>query len=183
MSDTKAFETAAAPDFAGTAEQKRWAERIYNAMVLQGAFHPQNTPIRQTLANLAGYFAAQDKLEEAAISQKIEAAVKANKEVFRRSEDEELGVIIATSRLGRYSEHHEDTTHTFAQRLYEPENPLPIDDLDAIITTTRPALTTVEPVFISDYWQQRSPVAASATGAAPQQPAPAAAGDGRAGAV
>ncbi|HEX9439386.1 MAG TPA: hypothetical protein VF909_06890, partial [Roseiflexaceae bacterium] len=28
-----------------------------------------------------------------------------------------------------------------------------------VVTTTRPALTTVEPVFISDYWQQQAGVA------------------------
>jgi hypothetical protein len=60
------------------------------------------------------------------------------------------------SRLGTYRPRQDDNKHMFRQRLYEPDNPLPVDDISVVVTTTRPALTTVEPVFISDYWQQQA---------------------------
>ena len=157
----------------GTAEQKKMAARIFSTMMQQSAFFPMNAPIRQTRENLAAYFAAQDKADEATLIKQLDAAVKANETVFKR-EDADNTVIYATTRLGYYTQPHVDTAHSFAQRLHEPENPLPIDDLNVIITRTRPALTTVEPVYISDYWQQRSPVVGGGT-AAPVAAAPPAA--------
>ncbi|HYF61283.1 MAG TPA: hypothetical protein VD886_00625, partial [Herpetosiphonaceae bacterium] len=146
--------------WAGTETQRKLAARVYEAMRLQGSFFPANVPIRQTLGNLAAYVAGQDNADETAVASQIDAALKANSAVFRREEDGET-VTYATTRLGYYTEPVIDDKHSFAQRLHEPENPLPIDDLNVIITRTRPALTTVEPVYISDYWQQRSPVGPS----------------------
>jgi hypothetical protein len=60
------------------------------------------------------------------------------------------------SRLGAYRPRQDENLHMFKQRLYEPDNPLPVDDISVVVTTTRPALTTVEPVYISDYWQQQA---------------------------
>jgi hypothetical protein len=156
--------------WAGTASQQKLAARVFEAIRLQGSFFPANVPIRQTLANLASYIATQDKADEAAVASQIDAALKANSAVFRREEDGDT-VTYATTRLGYYTEPVIDDKHSFAQRLHEPENPLPIDDLNVIITRTRPALTTVEPVYISDYWQQRSPVGPSGAPAQPVQPA------------
>ncbi len=181
MTDHQAVTVVAQPSWTGTKAQQKLAERVYKAMMLQGSFYPADAPIRQTLANLVTYFAVQDNVDERALSTAIEAAVQANQAVFRRS-DEDDTIIYATTRLGYYTEPPVDTMHTFAKRLHEPENPLPIDDLNVVITRTRPALTTVEPVYISDYWQQRSPVPGAApvstpAAARPAQPAPLAAED------
>ncbi len=159
MTDQQSLYTAAQPTWNGSDEQQQLAERIYQLMVMQGAFFPQNVPIRQSLENLAAFIAEQDKRDAAAVRDQLDAALQANDHVFQRSAEDDERVIYATTRMGFYTEPHIDTVHTFKQRLYEPENPLPIDDLDVIITRTRPALTTVEPVYISDYWQQRAPVA------------------------
>src|SRR6185295_11545335 len=78
-----------------------------------------------------------------------------NHAVFAREEHED-DVIYVISRLGVYRARQDDNTHMFKRRLYEPEKPLPVDDISVVVTTTRPALTTVEPVFISDYWQQQA---------------------------
>src|SRR6266487_5996762 len=95
--------------------------------------------------------------------QEIDAALSKNNAVFAREEHED-DVIYVISRLGVYRPRSDENTHMFKHRLYEPENPLPVDDISVVVTTTRPALTTVEPVFISDYWQQQAgltPVAPS----------------------
>ena len=154
---SQALYQAQSPSWKGTAVEQTLAERVYQIMMMQGVFFPQNVPVRQLLSNLAAYFAAQDDTAEASMREQIDAALQANDHVFRRTTSED-DVVFATTRLGYYTEPQVDTKHTFAQRLYQPENPLPVDDLDVIITRTRPALTTVEPVIISDYWQQRAPV-------------------------
>ena len=41
----------------------------------------------------------------------------------------------------------------FATRLYEPSKQLPVDDINNIVTTVRPPLTTVEPVQVSNFWR------------------------------
>ena len=156
MTELLAVTVTAQPAWSGTAAQKELAERVYKAMMLQGSFYPADAPIRQTLANLVAFFAQQDSVDEAALSTEIDAAVQANPAVFRRTSEDDT-IAYATTRLGYYTEPPVDTLHTFAKRLHEPEYPLPIDDLNVVITRTRPALTTVEPVYISDYWQQRSP--------------------------
>ncbi|GAA5529838.1 hypothetical protein [Herpetosiphon gulosus] len=146
----------AQPTWSGSSEQQTLAERAFNVMMLQSAFFPENVPVRQTVANLAAFIASQDGVDASALESTISAALEANSQIFRRIDDGER-VVYATTRLGYYTEPQIDTRHTFAKRLHEPENPLPIDDLSVVITRTRPALTTIEPVFISDYWQQRSP--------------------------
>lgn len=173
MTEQQTVTVGAQPTWKGTADQQQLAERVYKVMMLQGAFYPADAPIRQTLTNLVTYFAAQDNLDENSLATQIDAAIKANSAVFQRTSagDE---TTYATTRLGHYTEPPVDTLHTFAKRLHEPENPLPIDDLNVVITRTRPALTTVEPVYISDYWQQRSPVVPHlGTATAPATPRPA----------
>src|SRR6266511_4452898 len=148
MSDNK-------PTFAGSAEQQALAEQIFQLMKAQGSFYAADAPIQQTLDNLADFFAAQRKADRAKVAQEIDTALSTNDSVFTREERGD-DVIYVISRLGAYRPRQEDTSHMFKQRLYEPENPLPVDDISVVVTTTRPALTTVEPVFISDYWQQQA---------------------------
>jgi hypothetical protein len=143
------------PTFTGNADQRVLAEQIFRIMRTQGALFAADTPIRQTLGNLADYFAAQRKADPSAVRQEIDAALRENQMVFAR-EERDGDVIYVISRLGAYRPRQEDTSHMFKRRLYEPDNPLPVDDISVVVTTTRPALTTVEPVFISDYWQQQA---------------------------
>src|SRR6476660_2389460 len=143
------------PNFTGNAEQKALAAQILPLMSAQGAFFASDSPIKQTLANLADFIAVQRKADRAKVVQEIDAALSKNNAVFAREEHED-DVIYVISRLGVYRPRSDENTHMFNHRLYEPENPLPVDDISVVVTTTRPALTTVEPVFISDYWQQQA---------------------------
>jgi hypothetical protein len=143
------------PVFNGNAEQRTLAEQVFQVMSMQGRFFAADAPIRQTLANLAEFFAAQRKADPEQVATEIDAALRANDTVFAREEQEDT-VVYVTSRLGSYRERELDTKHMFRRRLHEPENPLPVDDISVVVTTTRPALTTIEPVFISDYWQQQA---------------------------
>jgi hypothetical protein len=151
------------PNFTGNAEQKALAAQIFQLMSAQGAFFASDSPIKQTLTNLADFIAVQRKADRAKVAQEIDSALTKNNTVFAREERED-DVIYVISRLGVYRPRLDENTHMFKHRLYEPENPLPVDDISVVVTTTRPALTTVEPVFISDYWQQQAgltPVAPS----------------------
>ncbi len=139
--------------FAGTAEQQSLAEEVFRLMVAQGRFFADDAPIRQTLSNLADFLAHLHQKEHAAMAAAIDAAIQENQQIFIR-EAGESDVIYTTSRLGMYHPRQDVNTHTYKQRLYNPEKPLPVDDISVVISTSRPVLTTVEPVFISDYWQQ-----------------------------
>jgi hypothetical protein len=143
------------PAFAGSAEQKALAEQVFQIMKTQGSFYASDAPIRQTLGNLADFFATQRKADREKVAQEIDTALRANGAVFGR-EERDGDVMYVVSRLGSYRPRQDDNKHMFRQRLYEPDNPLPVDDISVVVTTTRPALTTVEPVFISDYWQQQA---------------------------
>lgn len=146
-----------APTFVGTPEQQALASEIFRLMSTQGVLFAVDAPIKQTLSNLTDFLARQRKCEREAMAREIDAALRANAQVFARQEDTETREIIyITSRLGVYPTRREDTSHTFKQRLYEPDEPLPIDDISVVVSTSRPALTTVEPVFISEYWQQQA---------------------------
>jgi hypothetical protein len=143
------------PTFAGSAEQQALAEQVFQIMKAQGSFYAVDAPIRQTLGNLADFFAAQRKADRGKVAQEIEAALKSNNAIFAREEQgDDVSYVI--SRLGVYRPRNDENTHMFKKRLFEPDNPLPVDDISVVVTTTRPALTTVEPVFISDYWQQQA---------------------------
>jgi hypothetical protein len=143
------------PTFSGNAEQKALAEQIFQLMKAQGSFFAADAPIKQTLGNLADFIATQNATDRAKTERDIDAALSKNNAVFAREERDD-DVIYVISRLGAYRPRQEDNSHMFKQRLYEPDNPLPVDDISVVVTTTRPALTTVEPVFISDYWQQQA---------------------------
>ncbi|NWG19055.1 MAG: hypothetical protein HXY39_01900 [Chloroflexi bacterium] len=143
------------PTFKGSVEQRTLAEEIYQIMVAQGRFFADDAPIRQTLANLVDFFATQRKMDPQEAARRIDEALRENSTVFTRQEVDG-DVLFVTSRRGRYVQPQIDTAHMFRNRLYEPENPLPVDDISVVVTTTRPALTTVEPVFISEYWQEQA---------------------------
>lgn len=146
------------PAFAGTEAQQQLAEEIYQAMSAQASFFAADSPIRQTLHNLAEFVAGRRKIAVDTAAAEIESALSQNSSVFHREEQDGM-VLFATTRLGRYQVPMLDTFHTFKRRLYEPENPLPIEDLSVVVTTTRPPITTIEPVFISEYWQQQAGLA------------------------
>ncbi len=139
--------------FKGNTEQQALAAQVYRLMTAQGAMFAADAPIRQTLSNLADFFASQRKTDASAVRDEIDAALRENDMVFAREQNGD-DVIYVTSKQGRYAPRVHDNKHMFKRRLYEPDNPLPIDDISVVVTTTRPALTTVEPVFISDYWQR-----------------------------
>ncbi len=151
------------PTFNGNAEQRALAEQIFQIMKAQGVFVADDAPIRQTLGNLADYLSTQRKADRAKVAAEIDAALSTNDAVFGREQrGDDVSYVI--SRLGSYRPRQDENTHMFKQRLYQPDNPLPVDDISVVVTTTRPALTTVEPVYISDYWQQQAgltPIAAA----------------------
>lgn len=148
----------------GAGEPQTLAEEIYNLMITQGAFFAVDAPIRQSLANLADYLASRHKHERETISAAIDQALRSDSRFIREESGGE--VRYTTSRQGAYVPRDRTDTHSFKQRLNDPENPLPIDDISVVVSTSRPAITTVEPVFISDYWQIQA-------GMVPVKPAPA----------
>ena len=104
------------PTFTGNAEQRALAEQIFQIMKTQGAFFAADAPIRQTLGNLADFFAAQRKADPAAVAQEIEAALSENGAVFAREERGD-DVIYVISRLGAYRPRSEENVHMFKRRL------------------------------------------------------------------
>lgn len=141
--------------FNGTLEQQELASKIFRIMKLQGSFYSAYTPIRQTLDNLVTFLSEQQDSDPDILKEHIDAALRENANIFKR--DEENGeVIYTTSRVGVVDYPRDDMSHTFKQRLYEPEQPLPVDDISVVISTSRPVLTSVEPAFVSDYWQEQA---------------------------
>ena len=123
------------PTFTGNASQRALAEQIFQIMRTQGALFATDAPIRQTLGNLADFFAAQRKTDLAEVRSEIESALGQNASVFTREERDD-DVIYVISRLGAYRPRTEDASHMFKRRLYEPDNPLPVDDISVVVTTT-----------------------------------------------
>lgn len=158
-----------------TATTGTLADEVWRLMTAQGILFAVDAPIRQTLSNLVEFFAARLQRDPDSVRAELEAALAADERFTR----EEINgqVVFVTSRQGRYVPPDTTDTHTFKQRLYEPEKPLPIDDLSVVVSTSRPALTTVEPVYISDYWIEQARLVAAAKAAeqvAPvEAPAPA----------
>jgi hypothetical protein len=140
----------AAPSM-GATDQQGLAEEIYRLMVAQGSLFALDTPIRQSLTNLASFVARSQQRDEATVAAEIDAALSADSRFIRELVGDDVRFV--TSRQGAYIARDETDTHSFKQRLHDPEHPLPIDDISVVVSTSRPAITTVEPVFISDYWQ------------------------------
>ena len=135
----------------GATDQQDLAEEIYRLMVAQGAMFALDAPIRQSLTNLASFFARHQQHDEATVAAAIDAALSADARFTRELVGGEVRFV--TSRQGSYIPRDDRDTHSFKQRLQDPDRPLPIDDISVVVSTSRPAITTVEPVFISDYWQ------------------------------
>ena len=127
------------------------ADEIYSLMVAQAALFAIDTPIRQSLTNLSAFLGPRRQSTPEAIGQLIEAALATDSRFAREEARGEVRFI--TSRQGTYVPRNEVDTHSFKQRLQDPDHPLPIDDISVVVSTSRPAITTVEPVYISDYWQ------------------------------
>ncbi len=144
--------------FQGSASEQGLAEEVYRLMTTQGSFFALDAPIKQTLANLTDFLASKYQRSHADIASQIDAALRANDTLFQRQEIES-GVLYVTSRQGAYVPRSDADTHSFRQRLHEPDHPLPIDDISVVVSTSRPAITTVEPVFVSDYWQVQAGMA------------------------
>jgi len=142
-----------------TATTGTLADEVWRLMTAQGILFAIDAPIRQTLSNLVEFFAARLQRDPASVQAELEAALAADERFTR--EEVNGQVIYVTSRQGRYIPRDTTDPHTFKQRLYEPENPLPIDDLSVVVSTSRPAITTVEPVYISDYWIEQARLVAA----------------------
>jgi hypothetical protein len=146
------------------------ADEIWSLMTAQGALFAVDAPIRQTLTNLAEYIARRQKRPVAEVQAELDAALSADPRFAR--EERNGAVQFVTSRQGLYTPRDTTDTHSFKQRMHEPEHPLPIDDISVVISTSRPAITTVEPVYISDYWQIQAAFAPGFAEAAPESVEP-----------
>lgn len=134
-------------------DQQVLADEIFRLMVGQGAMFALDTPIRQSLANLAEYLARRERRDPAEVAARIDQALSADARFTREVVGEEVRFV--TTRQGAYVSRDQVDSHSFKQRLHDPEHPLPIDDISVVVSTSRPAITTVEPVYISDYWQMQ----------------------------
>lgn len=151
-----------------TATTGTLADEVWRLMTAQGILFAVDAPIRQTLNNLVEFFATRLQRDPESIRAELEAALAADERFTR--EEVNGQVVFVTSRQGRYVPRDTTDIHTFKQRLYDPEKPLPIDDLSVVVSTTRPAITTAEPVYISDYWIEQARLVAAAR-ASEQPPA------------
>ncbi|MFN5936079.1 MAG: hypothetical protein ACK46D_17480 [Roseiflexaceae bacterium] len=139
------------PTFTGTPAERALAEQVHAIMRMQGRFFAHDAPIRQRLSHLVQYFAPQRGGDENQTTRDLIAALTANTSVFAQSTDGD-DVVVTTARDGGYNQPEVDIKHSLGTRLYEPVNPLPIDDLSVIMTTSRPIIPKIDPVYVSDYW-------------------------------
>jgi len=138
--------------FLGTPAERALAEQIHEVLRLQARFYAKEAPIRQSLKNIVSYFVTRRGSDETIVTQEIVAALNANQDIFAQTITDDDEVVITTSVHGKYVPLAFDRAHSLANRLYEPENPLPVDDISVVFTTNRPTVPTIEPVYISDYW-------------------------------
>lgn len=137
--------------FNGTPAERALAEQIHEVMRLQGKFFAANAPLRQYLNNIVAHFATRRNEAPDTVRQAVSAALNANGDVFTQEVDGD-DVIIITGKRGGYIAAKVDRSHSLGARLYEPTNPLPVDDISVVITTVRPTLPKIEPIYVSDYW-------------------------------
>lgn len=153
------------PTFAGSPGERALAEQIHELLRQQGRFFSSDAPLRQHLSNLVTYFAKRLNVSTDAAAKQVNAALQANPAIFalevvkvvvddNEAEDivERDDTMVTTGINGAYVPFHVDESHSLSARLYEPENPLPIDDMSVVITTTRPIMPKIDPVYVSDYW-------------------------------
>lgn len=147
-----------------TSTSETLADQIWRSFALQGALYAADAPIRQRLSVLAQYYSKQWQRDENGVRTELRTALEQDTRFTLTERGGDVHVV--TSRLGTYHERDTFDSHSFKQRLHQPEHPLPIDDISVVVSTSRPAITTFEPVFISDYWQlQAAAVAARAADA------------------
>jgi hypothetical protein len=152
--------------FKGSAEEQALAERVFEVMTRSyGALYARDALIRQSVSNLAVFLAQGDGTATEKMQARLDAVIKRNPDIFFR-EERDGEVFVATTRDGRAVARPADTKHTFRERLYEPQHPLPVDDISNIVTTVRQTIPAPEPVLISSYWRGMASVSADA------QPAP-----------
>ncbi|HZB94536.1 MAG TPA: hypothetical protein VE268_01130 [Herpetosiphonaceae bacterium] len=169
---------ATAPVFQGDTAEQELAQTVFDLMThAYGALYAHDALIRQSLSNLASYLAERQGGSPEDLRTRIDAAIKQNPDVFAR-EEQNGDVIVTTSRAGTPVARQPDLRHTFRQRLYEPERPLAVDELDNIVTTVRQPVPVPEPVLISSYWRTTSnepaaPVEVPSTPAPQPEAAPA----------
>lgn len=137
--------------FTGTPAERALAAQIHELMRMQGQFFAHDAPIRQYISALVKYLAPQRGGDENQTTREIIAALTANSAIFAQSTDGD-DVVVTTARNGGYNPPQVDTKHSLGSRLYEPVNPLPLDDLSVVMTTTRPVVPKIDPVYVSDYW-------------------------------
>ena len=153
------------PTFAGSPGERALAEQIHELLRQQGRFFSSDAPLRQHLSNLVTYFAKRLNVSADAAAKQVNAALQANPAIFalevvkvvvddNEAEDivERDDTMVTTGINGAYVPFHVDESHSLSARLYEPEHPLPIDDMSVVITTTRPIMPKIDPVYVSDYW-------------------------------
>ena len=153
------------PTFAGSPGERALAEQIHELLRQQGRFFSSDAPLRQHLSNLVTYFAKRLNVSPDAAAKQVNAALQANPAIFaleavkvvvddNEAEDiaERDDTMVTTGINGAYVPFHVDESHSLSARLYEPEHPLPIDDMSVVITTTRPIMPKIDPVYVSDYW-------------------------------
>ena len=144
---------ATVPTFKGSAEEQQLAQRVFELMTsLYGKLYARDALIRQSLDNLAAFFAEREGVSADEFRPRLDAAIKQNAGIFSR-EERDGDVIVSTSRIATPRARAVDVMHTFRQRLYEPERPLSVDDLENIVTTVRQTIPAPEPVLISSYWR------------------------------
>lgn len=144
---------AVAPTFQGSSEEQTLAGRVFEVMTKSyGSLYARDALIRQSISNLATYLANGDASATTKMQARIDKMIKRNPEIFFR-EERDGDVIVATTRDGHSFPRPLDTKHTFRERLYEPANPLSVDDMSNIVTTVRQTIPAPEPVLISSYWR------------------------------
>ena len=161
--------------FEGSAEDQALAQQVFDIMTRSyGALYARDALIRQSISNLAAFLAQQGGPADE-LPARIDQVVRANPQIFGR-EQRDGDVIVTTSRIGRSVARGTDDAHTFRERLYEPKRPLPVDDLENIVTTVRQVIPAPEPVLISSFWrgsaQPEAPEVVDAAPAPAQEPVP-----------
>lgn len=109
---------APAIKFTGSAQAKALAKRVFDLVLIHSQFMSDTAPVRISLASIAGYLANQP---EPATVEEIEAALRANANVYDL-EEIDGGLVLLTSREGRIPTlERAPSVHTFAERFMKPE--------------------------------------------------------------
>ncbi len=140
---------ATLPAFVGSSEEQALGHQVFEVLVGLGVAYARSALIRQTTGNLATFLSQAGKV---ILPEQVDAVVRQNPDVFERQQHGD-DVLVATTKQGRSHANAVDSSHTFRDRLYEPERPLSVDDINNVVTLIKPIITVVEPVQISSYWR------------------------------